>query len=280
MTFASSTDEFRDSCDCDDCGTVPEPILRAIRQRKRQRFEAGLLKRTQERTLTKRELSTCISLWKWTMPLTAEPLVEFGSSHRILWIQNLMPGSSLRSIGTGIIGSSNEEQSRSDLDWQEGNVYLIPSNGGKAVGWIHTNRETTTSTTRTTTTSTSSSDDGKKDDTPTATPTGHAILHICKIPLDQLKDVAFDDNESIQVPNWIAIMMNQCRRGLEKHTAEDNASTCSTYYKFGDDDCDELRAAFHQAEETEDIPKVPSAPVPTPKIENSTSTAPAPSPKG
>lgn len=272
MTFASSNDDFRDSCDCDDCGTVPEPILRAIRQRKRQRMEAGLLKRTQERTLTKRELSTCISLWKWTMPLTAEPLVEFGSSHRILWIQKLMPGSSLRSIGTGIIGSSNEEQSRSDLDWQEGDVYLIPSNGGKAVGWIHMNRKTSSS-------GTSSSDDGKKDDMPAPASTGHAILHICKIPLDQLKDVAFDDTESIQVPNWIAIMLSQCRRGLEKHSAEDDASTRSTYYKFGDEDCDELRAAFHQAEETEDTPKVLSAPVPTPKIENGTSTAPAPSPE-
>ena len=122
-------------CDCDECGireVVPGPILEAMREHKRQKVA---IKRTQERTLVCR--SGQISVWDWVMPLEAEPLIEYGSTHRIVWIEKL-PGH-LKSIGKGIIGSSDEENTRIDLEnWIEGGIYLVPSNGGKAIGFIHT----------------------------------------------------------------------------------------------------------------------------------------------
>ncbi len=41
----------------------------------------------------------------------------------------------MRSVGSGIIGSSQEESSREKVSWKEGKSYFLPSNGGKALGW-------------------------------------------------------------------------------------------------------------------------------------------------
>jgi len=47
----------------------------------------------------------------------------------------------VKSIGTGIIGSSQEESTRRILvEWEEKGVYFLPSNGGKAIGWINESR--------------------------------------------------------------------------------------------------------------------------------------------
>jgi len=44
----------------------------------------------------------------------------------------------IQSIGKGgVVGSSQETKTRESLDWRHENAYLIPSNGGKAIGWIH-----------------------------------------------------------------------------------------------------------------------------------------------
>ena len=126
------------SCDCDECGNIsviPAPIQDAIDRYKRRKIETGPLKRTQDRSLVKRDLSSNIAVWQWTLPQDAEPLLEFGKSHRIVWIKQL-PGK-LYSIGQGIVGSQAEEKLRKVMDWNEGNFYFVPSTGGRAVGWIH-----------------------------------------------------------------------------------------------------------------------------------------------
>ena len=143
MTF-SRAGEFLDTCDCDECDNIPPPIRRFIHKRKRQRLTAGPIKRTQQRILVGRH--DRISLWCVNMPKNADPLIEFGSSHRIVWIKQLRTNHDasdhksgiLRWIGKGIIGSHDEQNSRERLvEWTEGKVFLVPSNGGKAVGWIY-----------------------------------------------------------------------------------------------------------------------------------------------
>jgi len=154
------------SCDCDECfpgseSGLPVAIREALQRRKRQRLETGPIKRTQQRTFicrkyceignkeetTKSSSSTVggggggggtISLYDVTMPLNAEPLIEFGTSHRIIHIKRLPSSSIIESIGEGIIGSQDEETTRQRLtDWTEGTVVLVPSTDGKAAGWIH-----------------------------------------------------------------------------------------------------------------------------------------------
>jgi hypothetical protein len=82
MTFSSG--EIGRGCDCDECDMIPADIVQAIQRHKRQKLIDVPLMRTQDRTLVKRCES--ISVWKWTMPLNAEPLIEFGNSHRIIFV--------------------------------------------------------------------------------------------------------------------------------------------------------------------------------------------------
>jgi hypothetical protein len=90
MMFATGSAGVRGGCDCDECGgfgNVPLAIIESIRRHKRLRKETGPLKRTQLRELVARE--GLISIYKITMPLEAEPLIEYGTSHRLVWIQQL-----------------------------------------------------------------------------------------------------------------------------------------------------------------------------------------------
>ena len=48
-----------------------------------------------------------------------------------------MQGRVVRSVGKGILGSSDEVKNRKIVDWKEGSVFLYPSNGGKSIGWIN-----------------------------------------------------------------------------------------------------------------------------------------------
>ena len=122
MTFANG--QQGGGCDCDECGVaVPAVVMAAIRERKRQRREFCPLRRTQDRVLVARQEG--ITIWRTTMPIDAEPLVEFGSTHRLLWVKSLP--CILRSIGQGIIGSSDEEKSRKNMNWTEGSIYLVVS---------------------------------------------------------------------------------------------------------------------------------------------------------
>lgn len=85
MTFAGGG-LMRD-CDCDECEFVPASIREAIRQHKRLKTNSSSLTRTQDRSIVARE--NTISVWKLTMPVDAEPLIEFGGSHRIVLIDTL-----------------------------------------------------------------------------------------------------------------------------------------------------------------------------------------------
>jgi hypothetical protein len=142
MTFAQA---FRciPSCDCDECGVggsrsdVPEPIRRAVRQHNRWRK----LKRSQLRELVHR--GRHVVLWRWTLPMNAEPLIEYGNPnvHRLIWVKRLAASgtnstSTLKCIGSGVVGSASEEQSRISVPWTQGSVVHVKSHARKAVGWV------------------------------------------------------------------------------------------------------------------------------------------------
>lgn len=160
MTFASGSIRER-NCDCGDCddgGGLPE----VFQLHKRQRLMETPICRSQERILVSRQGR--ISIWKLTLPKNADPLVEFGSTHRIVYVQRKEASSCLLSIGKGIIGSSDESKSRNEVNWNQGNAYMVPSNGGKALGWIHS---------------------GSRDE-------GPMELYWCKCPIDNLVDEGSD----------------------------------------------------------------------------------------
>lgn len=92
----------------------------------------------QERSLVARDnIGSGISIWKLVLPPGSEPLIEFGNSNRIVVVDSMPMGRTVRSIGKGIIGSSDEVKSRQHISWLEKHAYLYKSNGGKAIGWIN-----------------------------------------------------------------------------------------------------------------------------------------------
>lgn len=199
MTFASNASAFG-SCSCDECfrpsssdNMIPPTIANAVLQYKRQRP----LKRSQDRMLVKRKDS--ISVWEWVLPLEADPLIEFGSSHRIIYVKRL-PGT-LKAIGTtGIVGSKQEEESRTNLDWKQGDVVLVKSNDGRAVGYVHVSGESEEEAI-------------------------HATLLICKVP--DAKDTAKQEHESL-LPPWedrirhlVATMMGGLPEDTTTHKLSD-----------------------------------------------------------
>mmetsp|Transcript_9498 Transcript_9498/g.13966 ORF Transcript_9498/g.13966 Transcript_9498/m.13966 type:complete len:287 (-) Transcript_9498:159-1019(-) len=148
MTFANSM--AMGGCDCDECDecnepSIPTDISDAIQQHKRKKllFSGSYIITNQERKLVKRWNGGGVSIWKFTMPPGSEPLVEFGNSHRIVLVERLPKGRSVKLIGQGIIGSSDEGKSRKEVHWRSStdkdssSAYLYRSNGGRAIGWIN-----------------------------------------------------------------------------------------------------------------------------------------------
>jgi hypothetical protein len=237
MTFASSRHRPLD-CDCDECGVtgssvnsfVPNAIQEALSNYKRQkRFTS--LRRTQERRLLQNHaLALCpsteeressvsttalISIWQWTLPLQAEPLLEFGNSHRLVYVQRLAAAAAIQHIGTGIIGSQAEAQGRKRLDWKQGHVYLVPSRQGKAVGWmIHEDIDT-------------KDHDDEEERTASELPSGGpAVLYVLKVPPEALEDAP----ENIPHTTWYNTIRAVCQRALvaANHTSS-AASNPSSY---------------------------------------------------
>ena len=222
-------------CDCDDCGRgrggggggkptgadlMPPDIWNAIQRTKRQRLENGPLRRTQDRTLLIRRSIDNISIWSLTLPLHAEPLVEFGSSHRLILVKRLPQESCFKSIGTGIIGSSAEEQSRHVLDWAQGSVYFVPSNGGKAVGWVHTRKLPLAPSPEA-----DSSEVALMPNvaSPIEQPIGPAILYTIKIPVQSLPEesIHLETNDNMEEPSsWVNIALSLCQKGLKQAKGE------------------------------------------------------------
>jgi hypothetical protein len=220
MTFASAGEHIR-SCDCDECDDfLGSAIAAFVRERKRQRLANAPIKRTQHRDLIERVGS--VSLYRLTMPVEAAPLVEFGNSHRIVWIERKPQGTVITSIGKGIIGSSDEEDSRRCLEeWKEGCVILVPSNGGNAVGWLHENSHCSASPN-------SSHVDSPPEknrignDKSTRGPASPAILYVAKVTPDIYKEI---DSKIEDHPLWVKALLECCRQGLEKLNVEVEGST-------------------------------------------------------
>jgi hypothetical protein len=299
MTFATAGEHLR-TCDCDECDNVPVAILEAINRRKRLRLETGPIKRTQQRTFLNRyhfgggdsnsnqdnkktnddiidvksdKGNGTISVYSMTMPMNAEPLVEFGTSHRIVWVKRLSSmTSTIQSIGEGIIGSSDEEQTRKDLvDWSEGNFFLVPTTEGKAAGWIHTNKDNIKDTTNESSSSQSETtpektqDNTNSDDMQDAnntidstTGSAYAVLFLAKIPMSLIVDSKPNDennnNTSSGNSDWARTLINHCRDGLlamkyqQQHRGGENKSTTTGYYKFEGEALESLKSAFCGAE--------------------------------
>ena len=192
------------------------------------------IKRSQSRILVNRG-PNAVSLYSWILPHQAEPLVEFGSSHRIVWVSRLPSEGSIFSIGTGIIGSSDEEKSRTRMDWKDGGIYLVPSNGGKAVGFVYHASD--------------SSEQGS----------GHAELKIAKIPQEMLIDsqgkesvVHFSKDDAAPYHRlWVNSLEEKCRDLLESErtqTPTGNLLLPSGYYFVGAHNVDALKTAFRDGE--------------------------------
>mmetsp|Transcript_44712 Transcript_44712/g.50128 ORF Transcript_44712/g.50128 Transcript_44712/m.50128 type:complete len:327 (+) Transcript_44712:112-1092(+) len=275
MTFSTPGIYFeRDNCDCSEFDTIPLSIRNAINKRKRLRLQTKPIKRTQGRTLIRHNGNGngSISIYSLSMPKDAEPLLEFGCSHRIVWIRRLVRPSKctkannstsiLQWIGKGIIGSSDEEKGRKYLnDFTEGGVFLVPSNGGKAIGWIHTTTTdhgtTTDENNNTATTAINSNviditeypkipksndqeeeintnnnnDGGRGDVLPikvavNESSDGNAILYVAKIPLNVLDQGEEDDdgvdNDDDDNCHWVGPLIKGCRMGLESMMVSDS----------------------------------------------------------
>jgi hypothetical protein len=81
------------NCDCDECGDVaPKSITDAVKEHKRMKM---MIEKNpeQSRSLICRESG--VSIWKWIMPEDAEPLVEYGNSHRFVLVRKLPKVSSI-----------------------------------------------------------------------------------------------------------------------------------------------------------------------------------------
>jgi hypothetical protein len=232
MTFAASGGAgFQRNCDCDECGlmlnTLPATIREAVHEYKRQKLETGPLKRTQDRSLIRRSPSDSkFAVWQWTLPLNAEPLLEFGNPtiQRLVWIKRLPSSSVLRSIGTGIVGSSYEEKGRVTLDWKEGDVLLVPASGEKALGWIHNRAGSVTEE-----------------------PQGHAVLFVVKVPVQREEDTGHvegrnaskdEKNNDGDAPSWMEIVTEVCKAAAKEMLGD---GLCSGFRRLEKEDAERVQ---------------------------------------
>lgn len=210
MTFATGVQR---DCDCDECGVcvgiqasgmagaegsarqisgggVPPVVAEYIREHKRAKLASGAIARSQERVLVARAEGGGASVYRLTMPPGAEPLVEFGNSHRIVLVDRLAEGSRVVSIGKGIVGSSDEEKGRSVVKWEEGRAYMMPSNGGNALGWINENVD---------------KEDGS------GAGGGNVVLYMVKITTEAMEDIP-DDKEFTD--GWVRDILHVFQQNL------------------------------------------------------------------
>jgi hypothetical protein len=241
MTFVSAGEHIR-SCDCDECDNLPwsPAMVAAIRERKRQRLAKAPIKRTQHRELVERLGS--VSLYRLTMPVTAAPLVEFGNSHRVLWIERKPQDTVISSIGKGIIGSSDEESSRICLkDWKEGSVILVPSNGGKAVGWLHEypNDGVNRTSLGVDSSAQENCDNKKKEkDKTTNVPASPVVIYVAKVPSDKYQEI---DSKRVDDPLWVKAVLDCCRQGLQELKLHMEGNTICQYIEITKREADSLK---------------------------------------
>lgn len=255
MTFAR-TDQYLDKCDCDECDNVPPSIREIIDLRREERRASGPIKRTQQRSLVNRDGQ--ISVWCMTMPQNAEPLIEFGSSHRIVWVKKLTGTTSstdtgqtrsiLNWIGNGIVGSSDEEKSRKKMtEWTEGKFFLVPSNGGKAIGWIHTS-ESDSASVHLQNEQDDNTNETKSTEDKQSESYNNAVLYVAKIPLYLVDKEKRTSGESSN-KSWTNQLVACCRNGLESY--QNGSENVPSYYKFPDEESKLLKIAFCNSEGVE-----------------------------
>jgi hypothetical protein len=139
-------------------------------------------------------------------------------------------------------------------DWTEGDVYLVPSNGGEAVAWIHCGVAKPADCKK-----------AKKDDSLTEDdkPSGHAILQIAKIPLNKVLSEESKNSEPTGAHDWVSAILNLCRKGLFDKSNDDDTNTAA-YYMFSEEDSLTLREAFEEAEKKMNTPETPAQAAPGP----------------
>jgi hypothetical protein len=241
MTFASG-ELGRKQCDCDECGSIPFDVWEEVRKSKRLRIETGPLKRTQDRKLIQRDQGG-MAVWNLVMPLDAEPLVEFGTSHRLVWAKRLPESSSIKAIGQGIIGSSHEEQNRIKLPWREGKVYLVQSSG-TAVGWVHIARERCQDGSVEPTVDTNFT--SLADETPAITyPRGLATFVIVKIPPEKLESVPPEEDEVQHAKaSWVDVALS-----VFKNSVKESQQDQTMPWELTEADSEKLKEALKRLEE-------------------------------
>jgi 4a-hydroxytetrahydrobiopterin dehydratase len=193
----------------------------------------------------------------------------------MIWIQRLPHMSptaginAIYSIGKGIIGSSDEEKSRKCLtDWNAGTVVLVPSNGGKAVGWIYDKTKNGTADSNETSVSSEQ-----------MASAGHAEFIMAKIPVDML--ASRNDSSHDEQPQWVTTLQKYCQEGLQAMASTNQQSSDIQeekpvpYFQFppqkGKMIITALQAAKEGKNNNEDAPTtIKAIPIPTPVSETTT----------
>ena len=201
MTFSHGV--ARD-CDCDECG-LPPSIAEAVRKHKRAKLMSVVEITHQERHLIAREGG--LSIWRLKLPLNSEPMIEYGNSHRIVLVQHLPKTLGVKSIGAGIVGSAAEEKARIPVGWKAGGGYVIPSNGGKAVGWVCTTK-----------------------DNQDESSVGNASVEIIviKITPEELEAVHVEDDGSESVKSWTKAIKKIFNEELPSNDADGDSAVPSS----------------------------------------------------
>jgi hypothetical protein len=130
------------------------------------------------------------------------------------------------------VGSHGEESTRADLaDWEAGSVVFVPSNGGRAVGYVHRNLDEATTGPESEAVGADSggSEKNLSANAPSAAGAGgrYATLLIAKIPdrlvahsdgsEDESRDYKGGDGPShpqMPHPSWLEPLLQICRRLL------------------------------------------------------------------
>lgn len=131
------------------------------------------------------------------------------------------------SIGKGVVGSSDEEKGRTKMTWTKRSAWLIPQNGGRAVGWVHI-----------------------KDNKDSKDPVGHAIMYVIKIPPEVLEK---DNGEAVDLPEWAESVLEICGKNLNESTeSNDGKGSNGLSVKLSEDDICRLRKHIDELLDNDD----------------------------
>ena len=110
------------------------------------------------------------------------------------------------SIGKGVLGSSDETDSRSKVQWTQGNAYFMHANGGKALGWVHTNPD------------------------PNCPTLGHTIIYNIKISLkdEKVRSVVGDGDGGVADAKWARDVLQIFAGAIDQYGQPDQHDVKST----------------------------------------------------